>query len=311
MHRLACRAFDEIVLGGEQDEATRAGVEPRGDVAKVRAGSVFSVGEILGNPDEWLVRVGGFERGEDRLRRNAGRGFGKDRRVDAAIHRRKVRRERNNDRAAGSEGEFLLDLGEVPVFGQAVGTEAFVAFAVEERGLGLASRPAHSAGAGNDDLGGIDQFLAEQWHERQENCGGIAARGADEFGGLDFGAVQPMAWPEARYRTVTEETKLCDGVTLIPTPGHTAGHLSALLALPDGRRIQRLVETNVTFQRLTEAQMEDYIASGEWQGKAGAYAIQGRAEAFTRFISGSHSNVVGLPLFETAQMLRGIGWLKP
>ena len=84
-----------------------------------------------------------------------------------------------------------------------------------------------------------------------------------------------------------------------------------VLALPDGRRIQRLVETNVTFQRLTETQIEAYIASGEWQGKAGAYAIQGRAEAFTRFISGSHSNVVGLPLFETAQMLRGIGWLKP
>jgi septum formation protein len=84
-----------------------------------------------------------------------------------------------------------------------------------------------------------------------------------------------------------------------------------VLALPDGRRIKRLVETHVTFQRLTEAQIEDYIASGEWQGKAGAYAIQGRAEAFTRFLSGSHSNVVGLPLFETAQMLRGIGWLKP
>lgn len=84
-----------------------------------------------------------------------------------------------------------------------------------------------------------------------------------------------------------------------------------VLALPDGRRIKRLVETHVIFQRLTEAQIEDYIASGEWQGKAGAYAIQGRAEAFTRFLSGSHSNVVGLPLFETAQMLRGIGWLKP
>jgi septum formation protein len=84
-----------------------------------------------------------------------------------------------------------------------------------------------------------------------------------------------------------------------------------VLALPDGRRIKRLVETNVTFQRLTAAQIEDYIASGEWQGKAGAYGIQGRAEAFTRFISGSHSNVVGLPLFEAAQMLRGIGWLKP
>jgi N-acyl homoserine lactone hydrolase len=52
-----------------------------------------------------------------------------------------------------------------------------------------------------------------------------------------FGTVQPMEWPEARYRTLTEETKLCHGITLIPTPGHTAGHLSALLALPDGRQV--------------------------------------------------------------------------
>ena len=52
-----------------------------------------------------------------------------------------------------------------------------------------------------------------------------------------FGTVQPMAWPEARYRTLTEETQLCHGITLIPTPGHTAGHLSALLALPDGREV--------------------------------------------------------------------------
>ena len=60
-----------------------------------------------------------------------------------------------------------------------------------------------------------------------------------------------------------------------------------------------------------EAAIAAYVAGGEPFGKAGAYAIQGRAEAFTRFLSGSHSNVVGLPLFETAQMLRGIGWLKP
>jgi len=79
-----------------------------------------------------------------------------------------------------------------------------------------------------------------------------------------------------------------------------------------GRRILPKGETEADARHcLALAQMEDYIASGEWQGKAGAYAIQGRAEAFTRFISGSHSNVVGLPLFEAAQMLRGIGWLKP
>jgi septum formation protein len=86
---------------------------------------------------------------------------------------------------------------------------------------------------------------------------------------------------------------------------------AVVLALPDGRRLKRVVESAVTFQRLTGQQVEAYIASGEWQGKAGGYAIQGRAEAFIRFLSGSHSNVVGLPLFETAQLLRGIGWLRP
>jgi len=83
------------------------------------------------------------------------------------------------------------------------------------------------------------------------------------------------------------------------------------LGLPDGRLLTRLVQSIVTFQRLTPAQIEAYIASGEWRGKAGGYTIQESAEAFVRFLSGSHSNVVGLPLHETAQLLRGIGWLRP
>lgn len=83
------------------------------------------------------------------------------------------------------------------------------------------------------------------------------------------------------------------------------------LIRPDGRRSERLVTTILAFQRLTPAQLEDYLASGEWQGVAGGYQIQKRAEAFVRFLSGSHSNVVGLPLFETAQLLRGAGWLTP
>jgi septum formation protein len=86
---------------------------------------------------------------------------------------------------------------------------------------------------------------------------------------------------------------------------------AVVLALPDGRRLKRVVESAVTFQRLTGQQVDAYMAGGEWRGKAGGYAIQGEAEAFIRFLSGSHSNVVGLPLFETAQMLRGIGWLRP
>lgn len=71
-----------------------------------------------------------------------------------------------------------------------------------------------------------------------------------------------------------------------------------------GKLRSKTATTIVRFSPLTHAMIEDYIASGEWQGKAGGYAIQGRAAAFIPFISGSHSNVVGLPLHETAQLLR-------
>jgi len=77
---------------------------------------------------------------------------------------------------------------------------------------------------------------------------------------------------------------------------------------PDGQLGQRLVTTIVTFKRLTPAEIEAYLASGEWQGKAGGYAIQGRAARFVRALSGSYSNVVGLPLYETGALLDGLGW---
>jgi septum formation protein len=83
------------------------------------------------------------------------------------------------------------------------------------------------------------------------------------------------------------------------------------LLQPGGRRTSRMVTTILAFQRLTQAQIEDHVASGEWRGVAGGYQIQKRAEMYVRFLSGSHSNVVGLPLFETAQLLRGAGWLRP
>ena len=86
---------------------------------------------------------------------------------------------------------------------------------------------------------------------------------------------------------------------------------AVVLLAPDGRRADRVSETVVAFARLSAEQMDAYLESGEWRGKAGAYAIQGRAAAFVRFLSGSYSNVVGLPLFETAQLLRGFGWRVP
>ncbi len=76
------------------------------------------------------------------------------------------------------------------------------------------------------------------------------------------------------------------------------------VAGPDGKVRTRLIETIVRFKRLEIADIDAYLASGEWQGKAGGYAIQGRAAAFVAFLSGSYSNVVGLPLFETVSLLK-------
>jgi len=80
---------------------------------------------------------------------------------------------------------------------------------------------------------------------------------------------------------------------------------------PDGRIAMRRVVSQVGFKRLTEAEIAGYLATGEWQGKAGAYAIQGRAAEFVSWVAGSYSNVVGLPLYETAQLLSGLGYRRP
>jgi len=80
---------------------------------------------------------------------------------------------------------------------------------------------------------------------------------------------------------------------------------------PDGRVGLRRVLSQVGFKRLAAEEIAAYLATGEWRGKAGGYAIQGRAAAFIPWISGSYSNVVGLPLFETAQLLAGRGYRPP
>ncbi|NQV22713.1 MAG: septum formation protein Maf [Rhodospirillales bacterium] len=73
----------------------------------------------------------------------------------------------------------------------------------------------------------------------------------------------------------------------------------------------RLVKTTVVLKRLHAQEIDDYLKSGEWRDKAGAYAIQGRAAAFVRSINGSYSNVVGLPLFETVALLSAEGYPAP
>ena len=80
------------------------------------------------------------------------------------------------------------------------------------------------------------------------------------------------------------------------------------LITPKGAERRRLVETRVRFKRLTGSEIEAYLASGEWRGKAGGYAIQGLAGSFPVKLIGSYPNVVGLPLYETVSMLAGEGF---
>ena len=80
---------------------------------------------------------------------------------------------------------------------------------------------------------------------------------------------------------------------------------------PDGRAAVRVAESRLQLKRLTPQEIEAYIAAGEWRGKAGGYAVQGRAQAFVIEMQGSYSAVVGLPLYETLCLLEGLGWRRP
>jgi septum formation protein len=87
-------------------------------------------------------------------------------------------------------------------------------------------------------------------------------------------------------------------------------HGGIAVMTPSGRLVSRNVLSIVQFKRLDDAELASYLASGEWAGKAGGYAIQGRAALFVASLRGSYSNVVGLPLFETARLLGGLGFRR-
>jgi septum formation protein len=101
------------------------------------------------------------------------------------------------------------------------------------------------------------------------------------------------------------EARAC--LTLLSGRAHKVLTAVAVTA-PDGRTATRLVETKVRFKRLTDGELDAYIKSGEWRGKAGGYGVQGRAGAFVTELQGSYSAVVGLPLYETLCLLQGLGW---
>jgi len=101
------------------------------------------------------------------------------------------------------------------------------------------------------------------------------------------------------------EVRRC--LTLLSGRAHRVLTGVAVVA-PDGRTASRLVESRVHFKRLSDSDVEAYLAGGEGIGKAGGYAIQGRAGALVISLQGSYSGVVGLPLYETANLLAGLGY---
>ncbi len=103
------------------------------------------------------------------------------------------------------------------------------------------------------------------------------------------------------------EEQARDCLSLLSGRSHWV-YSTVYLASPGGKRSSRCVETKLRFKRLSREDIESYIASNEWLGKAGGYAIQGRAEAFVRMLTGSYSAVVGLPLYETVALLEGAGY---
>jgi len=136
-------------------------------------------------------------------------------------------------------------------------------------------------------------------------------------------AEKAAAAAEAGSLVLAADTVVAVGRRILPK-AESEAEARAALALLSGRRHRvhsavatigpddalrhRLSTSIVAFKRLSEAEIAAYVASGEWRGKAGGYAIQGRAEALIRSISGSHSGIVGLPLFETRALLRAAGY---
>lgn len=102
-----------------------------------------------------------------------------------------------------------------------------------------------------------------------------------------------------------DEASMC--LRLLSGRSHRV-YTGVTLVTPKGAMRHRLVETRLRFKRLSSDEMEAYLASGEWRGKAGGYAIQGIAGSFIVKLAGSYTNVVGLPLYETVSLLTGEGY---
>jgi len=138
-----------------------------------------------------------------------------------------------------------------------------------------------------------------------EKANAIAAR-PEAAGGLVLTADTVVALGRRILGKPSDEAEARRFLSLLSGRRH---RVTTSVALKGGERLwTRTVETAVRFKRLSDAEIDAYVASDEWRGKAGGYAIQGRAAAFSPAINGSYSNVVGLPLTEVAGLLKGAGY---
>jgi septum formation protein len=162
----------------------------------------------------------------------------------------------------------------------------------------------------------IDPAELDERPKRDETPRRLALRLAEE-------KAAHVAARQAGAFVVAADTVVCVGRRVLPKV-ETQDEARACLALlsgrahrvdtgvavvsPTGQSASRLVETRVHVKRLSEAEIDAYVEGAEWRGKAGGYAIQGRAGGFILDLQGSYSGVVGLPLYETLCLLRGLGW---
>ena len=157
--------------------------------------------------------------------------------------------------------------------------------------------------AGTDELPGpLARRLAE------EKAAAVAARHADAF---VLGADTVVGVGRRIVGKPKDAGEARRFLELLSGRRHRVyGGICVIAPAIDGarRRTVRLIDTMVRFKRLTAAEIDAYLATGEWQGKAGAYAIQGHAAAFVPAINGSYTNVVGLDVAVTSALLSGLGY---
>ena len=168
------------------------------------------------------------------------------------------------------------------------------------------------------DFGVIDLDIVEQ-QSAEELAADYVRRVAREKSGV--GLLQVVAVPNAVVLGADTEVILDGAVFGKPAnaeqgasmlrrlSARTHDVITAVSVVSAGREVQAVSVSQVTFGAMTDVDIDNYLACGEWQGKAGAYAIQGRAQAHIAHLSGSYSGVMGLPLFETAALLRQFGLL--